>query len=318
MSSFREALAQHRAATFCVVTFALSWALWFATVYPLAVPLLATSADTALSDPIAFVFVAAGMLVPAISVVITRLLTGEGFRRAWIRPRAFRRTWKYYVIGWFGPIALMALGAAVFYLIFPSDFDPSMSATMSSIEAQLAASGQGASMSAGELRAITYAQLGLVFIAPLLNCIACFGEEWGWRGYLLPKLMERHSSTYAIVVGGIIWGLWHAPIIALGHNYGLNYPGWPIAGIVAMCIFTTFIGAFLSWLTIRSGSCIPAVFAHGALNGCAAVPLMFAAYATSPFLGPAPTGIIGAIGFVIVGILCTVALKRKGLTGIDS
>lgn len=309
MKRLREVLDRHRVATFCFITFVLTWALWFATVYPLAVPLLSSGEKTTLSDPRALMFVAAGMLCPSIGVIATRLLTGEGFKNAWVRPRAFRRTGKYYAIGWFGPIVLVAFGAAVFYLVFPSDFDPGMSEYLRTLQAQFAAASQGATLPADEARMLAYAQLGLVFVAPLLNFVACFGEEWGWRGYLLPKLVERHSSTYAIVVGGVIWGLWHAPITALGHNYGLGYPGWPIAGIVAMCVFTTFVGAFLSWLTIRSRSCIPAVLAHGALNGCSQGPLMFAAYETSPFLGPTAVGIIGGIGFVLAGIACTVALS---------
>lgn len=109
-----------------------------------------------------------------------------------------------------------------------------------------------------------YAQLALVLVAPLLNCITCFGEEWGWRGYLLPHLMEKRSITFSVVVGGIIWGLWHAPITALGHNYGLDYPGWPILGIVAMCCFCVALSCLFSWLTLRAKSCLPAVFAHGA------------------------------------------------------
>lgn len=72
-------------------------------------------------------------------------------------------------------------------------------------------------------------------VAPLLNFMACFGEEWGWRGYLLPHLSERHGMRIAVPASGVIWGLWHAPITVLGHNYGLDYPGWPLLGILAMC-----------------------------------------------------------------------------------
>lgn len=82
-------------------------------------------------------------------------------------------------------------------------------------------------------------------------------------------------------------------------------------GIVAMCIFTTACGSFFAWLTIRSKSCLSAVFAHGALNGCSSAPLMSVATTTNPFIGPAATGIIGGAGFLIVGIACLVALRRK-------
>ena len=52
------------------------------------------------------------------------------------------------------------------------------------------------------------------------------------------------------------------------------------------------------------------MFAHGALNGCSAGPLMFMTGTANPFIGPAPTGIVGGIGFVVVAVLCHVSLKK--------
>lgn len=176
---------------------------------------------------------------------------------------------------------------------------------------QLEASGQAASLDAAQIRMLGYAQLALVLVAPLLNCITCFGEEWGWRGYLLPHLMEKRSITFSVVVGGIIWGLWHAPITVLGHNYGLDYPGWPILGIVAMCCFCVTLSCLFSWLTLRAKSCLPAVFAHGAVNSCISAPTMFLVGAANPFVGPTATGIIGGIGFIVVAILCLRALRKR-------
>ncbi len=309
MSRFRAFLAQHRVATYCAITFALTWTFWFATVYPTALPLL-EAGENPLGAPVTTLLVGAGMIFPAIGVVLTRLVTGEGFLHAGIRPVDFRHTWKYYVAGWFGPIALVAAGAAVFFLVNPGDFDPAMPSFMSLVQEQLAATGQADAFDAAQLRAMGYAQLALVLVAPLLNCVPCFGEEWGWRGYLLPKLMERHSATYAVVASGIVWGLWHAPITALGHNYGLGYPGWPVTGVLAMCCFCVVLSAFLSWLTLRAKSCLPAVLAHGALNGCAAAPAMFA-LAANPFVGPAPTGILGGIGFIAIAAVLLVAMSQS-------
>lgn len=294
MSRMRSFLAAHRAATFCVVTFALTWAFWFATVYPTAIPRL-QAGQNLLDDNAAVLFIGAGMLFPSIGVVLTRLLTGEGFRGAWVCPRDFRRTWKVWLVGWFGPIALVALGAVVFFLLFPGDFDPACPLFRETLDAQMAAVGQPP-LDDAQVQALFWAQMGLILVALLLNAVACFGEEWGWRGYLLPHLMERHSATKSILVIGIIWGLWHAPITALGHDYGVGYAGWPLTGILAMICFCTALSAFFGWLTLRSGSCLPATFAHGALNGCVAAPAMLMAVAPNPFIGPAPTGIIGGIG----------------------
>lgn len=306
----RSKLASHRVAVYCVVTFALTWGFWFATVYPQAIPLL-QAGENPLSGNI-MVAVAAGMLFPALSVVLTRLITGEGFKKAWIVPKKLKRTWKYYVFGWFGPIVLVAFGGVLFFVLNPADFDPSMQGYVDTINAQIAQSGFPLTMSAEEIRQTALLSFALIFVAPLLNFVACFGEEWGWRGYLLPHLTQKHSVTFAVVTSGIIWGLWHAPITVLGHNYGLGYPGWPVLGIIAMCCFCVVVGCFFSWLTLRSKSCLPAVFAHGALNGCASAPLMFMAVSANPFIGPAASGIIGGAGFLIVSIACFVALRKNG------
>lgn len=308
MSAVSERLARHRVAVYCVITFTLTWAFWFAVVYPQALPPL-LAGDNPLSSLTVMLAVGAGMFFPAIGAAVTRLLTGEGFRNAWIKPKRFKRTWKYYVAGWFGPMILVAIGGAIYFLLFPGSFDASMPSFKETVEAQMASAGQPAIPDA-DLAMMAYAQLALVLIAPALNVFTCFGEEWGWRGYLLPHMLEKRSPEFTIAVSGIIWGLWHAPITVLGHNYGLDYPGWPVLGIAAMCCFTTVIGCFFSWLTLRAGSCLPAVFAHGALNGCGNAPALFAV-ASNPFIGPAPTGIIGGIGFIVVGTACLISLRRK-------
>lgn len=314
MRRIREYLAKRRVTTYCVITFALTWTFWFATVYPRALPLM-SAGENPLSDPITVLFVGAGMFFPAIGVIITRLLTGEGFRNAWIRPVHFRQTWRYYLIGWFGPIALVAIGAAAYFVLNPGQLDTSMSSFVETARRQMGSAGQPMTMPSSQIAALGYAQLALVIVAPLLNCVSCFGEEWGWRGYLLPHLSERHGVRIAVPVSGIIWGLWHAPITVLGHNYGLGYPGWPILGILAMCCLCVALSYLFSWLTLRAKSCLPAVFAHGALNGCSAAPLMFMVGTANPFVGPAPTGIIGGIGFIVVAVLCHISLKRGQETG---
>ena len=66
--------------------------------------------------------------------------------------------------------------------------------------------------------------------------VQCLGEDAGWRGYLLPKLLEFMKPWKAVLLTGVIWGLWHAPVIACGFNYGTAHP---IAGIFAMVVFST-------------------------------------------------------------------------------
>ena len=88
-----------------------------------------------------------------------------------------------------------------------------------------------------------------------------FGEEWGWRGYLLPKLLPL-GQWPALLISGAIWGLWHAPIILLGFNY----PGHPVLGVFLRTIFCTIIGIILGWTGLATGSVWPAVLGHAGIN----------------------------------------------------
>ena len=78
-----------------------------------------------------------------------------------------------------------------------------------------------------------------------------------------------------MIVMGVVWGLWHAPLIAMGHNYGTNYPGAPWTGILAMVWVMFILGTFLGWAVLRAGSVWPAVIGHGAFNGIAGIYVFF-------------------------------------------
>ena len=78
-----------------------------------------------------------------------------------------------------------------------------------------------------------------------------------------------------------------------------------------MCVFCIVLGIFLSFVTLKSGSCIPAILAHGAINGIAAMGIYFTYDGGNPFVGPAPTGVVGIIPFVLVAIPMVIYLKRN-------
>jgi membrane protease YdiL (CAAX protease family) len=86
-------------------------------------------------------------------------------------------------------------------------------------------------------------------VSGTLVSVAALGEEGGWRGYMMPKLINIMGRGKALLLGGIIWGLWHAPLTCIGHNFGTDYPGFPFVGIIKMCIFCTLMGIILTFLT---------------------------------------------------------------------
>lgn len=107
--------------------------------------------------------------------------------------------------------------------------------------------------------------LTIIAIGPLM-AFNTFGEEFGWRGYMNQKMEPLLGTTGTIIVGGIIWGLWHAVLTVEGHNFGTDYEGYPYLGIIYMCISCTFTGVFLMWLTKKTNSVYPAAIFHAMNN----------------------------------------------------
>jgi membrane protease YdiL (CAAX protease family) len=118
---------------------------------------------------------------------------------------------------------------------------------------------------------IVAAQIGLaLLLAPFINVIFALGEEIGWRGFLLQNLMPL-GQWKAIILSGVIWGIWHAPAVA----QGLNYPGYPVAGVFMMIVFCVLLGTIFSWLYLNTKSPWVAALAHGAVNASAGLPVLF-------------------------------------------
>lgn len=242
------------------------------------------------------------MFFPALGVLLTRLITKEGFRDAKLHVHLKGHVC-YYLMAWFGTSILCLLGAVVYYLVYTGRFDISMH---DMIEQQLAVYAKAGidGVTEDQIRTQQFISLvAAIFLGPALNVITCFGEEWGWRGYLLPKMKEKMSMPLVLLTCGVIWGLWHAPLTAIGHNYGTGYWGFPFTGILAMCFFSTVVGVIFSFLSIKTDSVWPAVIGHGAINSFGSAGLLFHKGEVNMFIGPAPTGILGGCAFIIAAII---------------
>jgi membrane protease YdiL (CAAX protease family) len=224
-------------------------------------------------------------------VTATGLRLGKGRRWGW-----------YWLLAWTVP-ALLAIAApfvGALFGLFPLDITE-----FSGFRELLEAAGQGAVLEQVPIQVIIGGQLLSILLAPALNALFTFGEEWGWRGYLLPALLPL-GQWPALLISGAIWGLWHAPVILLGYNY----PQHPQLGVLLMTAFCVIIGVLFGWTRLATGSVWPAVIAHGALNGAAAAPVLFA-QAGAPY-DTALVGITGVTGWILplalIGLL--VGLRR--------
>jgi len=290
-----------RLTIFLVLTFVATWLYCLIFVYPRANAVSAEEISTLQ------LFTAATMLIPAICVIITRLITKEGFQNSLIKPN-FKGNIKTYLLAYFGPSILTLIGAIVYFLIFPKQFDINCGYLLQTYESM----GVDMGMTAMPANLLMLSQgITAILFGPIINFVTCFGEEWAWRGYMVPKMAESMETVPMLLVSGVIWGLWHAPLTVIGHNYGLGYLGYPVTGILAMCLFCTVVGIFMSYITLKTQSCIPAVLAHGAINAFASIGIYFTVDGGNPFVGPAPTGVIGMIAFIVLDIFLIRALMNK-------
>jgi membrane protease YdiL (CAAX protease family) len=243
------------------------------------------------------------MWAPALANIFTRLITREGWKDTWLRPH-FRKGWPFWLAGWFLPSIMTLAGAAVFFVLFPQYYDSSLTAAKQ-LAARMPA---GVNLSPWLVIAIQFIQG--ILLAPILNALATFGEEFGWRAYLQPKLMPL-GGRKAMLWIGLIWGVWHWPVIFMGYEYGFSYPGYPWVGPLLFLWVTFGLGIFFGWLTLHGKSVWPAVIAHGAVNGFAAAAVLFTIGDPNPLLGPLPVGIIGSLGYAAVAL--AIFFSRRGL-----
>ena len=243
---------------YCLIAFGLAWLinlpLWL---------------GDGLASPLFLVCSVTMMLTPTISaVIVTKFIEHRPVLvTLGIKPRVGAgRTIGFlalallviWVVVLLGLVSSAIFGTYAFDLVGLSGF-------RQVLDSQLQAAGTSADSLNMPIRLLWALQFATVAVGAVINTLPAAGEEIGWRGYLFPRLLDRLGPGLAVLVSGVIWGLWHAPLILLGYNYPSN----PVLGLVAMCVFTTGIGAILAWLAQRGGSIWPAALGHGALNAAA-------------------------------------------------
>lgn len=262
---------------------------------------------------------------PVLANVATRLVTQEGWGHFMLRPN-FRRGWRFYLAAWLLPLAAAGAGGAVFYLFFPQSFDPSLGEVR-----KLTASLPAAAAINPWLFLLSIA-LQIIFIAAPINCVASLGEELGWRAYLLPKLMECFAgagrasasaeapapasrlgpaeSRKAALLIGLIHGVWHWPLFFLSTKLD---PGSAFPFPLVYIVFTCSMSVLLTWVTLRSSSVWPAALGHGAVNATSALPGFLLKGSALPLLGPAPTGLISGLGYLLLAL--ALLFNRQAFAG---
>ncbi|MBV0923569.1 CPBP family intramembrane metalloprotease [Halomicroarcula limicola] len=161
------------------------------------------------------------------------------------------------------------------------------------------------------------AVFGVVLVAGVtINAVFAFGEEFGWRGYLLWELAPLGFWKASLSIGAL-WGLWHAPVILDGYNF----PSFPVVGVGMMALACVAFSPLYTYLVVRADSVFAAALLHGVFNGSAG---FVAVYARSDSelvaqLVASPVGLAGAAVFGLAAALLAVRgtpeLTRETLGG---
>ncbi len=142
--------------------------------------------------------------------------------------------------------------------------------------------------------------LNTVILGPLLGLIVTFGEEYGWRGFLQPELI-RLGRVRGVLLVGIIWGIWHWPIIWMGYNY----PGQPVLGSLFMVAYCIILAYFLAYAVFKSKGVWTAAYLHALNNQTLSFFFLFLV---------APTSVIYSFGMglpaLALGTLVVLLLLR--------
>jgi membrane protease YdiL (CAAX protease family) len=279
----REASALNRKALtwFLALTVLLSWPLFLA-------PLLFRDMQPVNAQLATQGLWALGMWGPGLAAILTTTLVLKRPFSALNLNRLGPK--RFYLWAWF-LFPVLSLVGALFTLLFGI---ARLDTGFSVIRQAMASAAGGAAVPAEMIVVIQIAFA--ILLAPFINVLFALGEEMGWRGFLLPHLMPL-GQWKAILLSGVIWGLWHTPVIVQGHNY----PGYPVAGVFMMVIFCVLLAIIFSWLYLNTKSPWVAALAHGSVNAVAGLPIFFFAPGFNMALGgtlAAPTAWIGMALFV--------------------
>jgi len=258
-------------------------------------------AFTTLFSPLASATMFTPLLAVLLVVFVLKQPRGERLRTLGMWPlRPARRVVWCSVAAVFAPPILVGASLAVAVLFGWMKLDlVGFSAFAATLDAQLDGLGPGLASAMPPIGVLVALQLIAIPLGAVFNTIPAFGEEVGWRGWLLPNL--RPLGTWpALALSGAIWGLWHSPLILLGYNFGRT--DW--SGVALMTIGCVFWGVLFGWVRLRTGSVWPAAVGHGALNAAAGLFLLFADADALP--DPALVSPLGVAGWIVVGVVVLV------------
>ena len=241
------------------------------------------------------VFSAVYMFFPMITALVLQAIDKEKFNHTGLVNFKIRGPW---LVAWLLPVAM------VFLCILVNGLMPGVELTYNAEqlinqyhvpEDQQELVREQMGQFPAWLMVVTTVLSGL-FAGITINALAAFGEEYGWRNYLVGALRGVKFWKASVFIG-IVWGIWHFPLILMGHNYP-NEPQWGVLMMVGMCIL---LGIIELYFVLKTKSMIVAAVFHGTINALTGVVIYFT-LGGNDFLNGMP-GLSGFIAMTLT-IVC--------------
>lgn len=231
------------------------------------------------------------MFIPLIcTLLVEKLIYKESIKRNLLI--SFKIN-KWFIIAWI-ITPIIAFGTLGVSLLFPDvSFSPEMTGMFKRFENVLTPEQiqeMKKSMETLPIHPIWLSIIQGLIAGVTINAIAAFGEEIGWRGFLLRSFQEMKFFKASIIIG-FIWGFWHSPLILMGHNY----PQHPKIGVLMMILWCILITPLFLYITMKSKSVIASAIMHGTLNATAGIAIMVIDGGND-----LNTGITGLSGFIFI------------------
>ena len=220
---------------------------------------------------------------------------------------------KWFLAAWPAVVAFAFFAMAVNTFWPGISFSPTMEGFWNTLAEQLSPEQLEMQKAKTEMIPLPYWLVAIIqgLIAGLtINAVAGFGEESGWRGFMVKEYRNLKFWDAALRIG-IVWGIWHAPMILMGHNY----PEHNLIGVGMMTVWCILLSPVFLYVRLKSKSVIAASIMHGTLNASAGIPIMYLLGGNDLTIGL--TGFSGFISLLIViGLIILYDLKfaKKPIT----
>jgi uncharacterized protein len=231
-------------------------------------------------------------LCPGLACILTRLVRREGFADVSFRWHG-RQMGRSVLVAIGLPLVVGTLAYGAAFLFGLARFNPPpFPVAASSPAAQFA------------LNLLFAATLGFLLVLPSTS-----GEEIGWRGYLLPRLVDARLGSrlpQPVLLTALIWAAWHLPVVLAGvYAAGSS----PFISSVLLVLAATQVGLIIGWIRLSTGSIWPCILSHAAWNALINGGFTPAAQESAGRLWTGETGILAVVVLVPAVFLVRRALR---------